>query len=65
MKTNHGQTVFRYCDADGRSIRMNSQPTPMAPIIISQPVSNTSGNLLAMMPHPERTCIMEINYFLR
>ena len=50
----NGQTVFRYCDSDGKvsnefPINPNGSDYNLAAI------SNTSGNLLAMMPHPERT----------
>ena len=50
----NGQTVFRYCDSDGEvsnefPINPNGSDYNLAAI------SNTSGNLLAMMPHPERT----------
>ena len=48
------QTVFRYCDSNGQTsnefpINPNGSDYNLAAI------SNTSGNILAMMPHPERT----------
>jgi|TARA_B110000914_G_scaffold57679_1_gene50044 phosphoribosylformylglycinamidine synthase I len=48
------QTVFRYCDSSGETsnefpINPNGSDYNLAAI------SNTSGNILAMMPHPERT----------
>ena len=50
----NGQTVFRYCDPGGKTsnefpINPNGSDYNLAAI------SNTAGNLLAMMPHPERT----------
>ena len=50
----NGQTVFRYCNSNGEvsnefPINPNGSDYNLAAI------SNTSGNLLAMMPHPERT----------
>lgn len=49
-----GQGVFQYCDASGRvdphfPINPNGSAANLAA------VSNPGGNVLAMMPHPERT----------
>ena len=53
MKINH-QTVFRYCDADG--VISEEFPTnPNGSVYNLAAVSNNYGNVLAMMPHPERT----------
>ena len=53
MKTNN-QTVFRYCDSNGQVL--NEFPTnPNGSDYNLAAISNTSGNVLAMMPHPERT----------
>ena len=53
MKTNH-QTVFRYCDADG-GISEELPTNPNGSVYNLAAVSNNYGNVLAMMPHPERT----------
>ena len=53
MKKNH-QTVFRYCDADGR-ISEEFPTNPNGSVYNLAAVSNNYGNVLAMMPHPERT----------
>lgn len=48
-----GQVVFRYSDADGnvvRSANPNGSTNNIAGII------NKEGNVLGMMPHPERAC---------
>ena len=53
MITNN-QTVFRYCDSNGKVL--NEFPTnPNGSDYNLAAISNTSGNVLAMMPHPERT----------
>ena len=51
---NNNQSVFRYCDDSGE---VSSQfPTnPNGSDYNLAAVSNPSGNVLAMMPHPERT----------
>ena len=48
------QTIFRYCDSNGQTL--NEFPTnPNGSDYNLAAISNTSGNILAMMPHPERT----------
>jgi phosphoribosylformylglycinamidine synthase len=50
-------TVFRYCDADGRvvpSANPNGSLHNIAGII------NKRGNVLGMMPHPERCAEAEL-----
>ena len=48
------QTVFRYCNDDGEIL--NQFPTnPNGSDYNLAAVSNSAGNILAMMPHPERT----------
>ena len=45
--------VFRYCDADGRvtdAVNPNGAVDNVAGIV------NEAGNVLGMMPHPERVC---------
>ena len=53
MKTNL-QTVFRYCDSDGE-ISEEFPTNPNGSVYNLAAVSNNYGNVLAMMPHPERT----------
>ncbi|OGH58845.1 MAG: hypothetical protein A2725_03790 [Candidatus Magasanikbacteria bacterium RIFCSPHIGHO2_01_FULL_33_34] len=53
MKLNH-MTIFRYCDNEGKT---ESQfPTnPNGTVYNLAAVINKNGNIMAMMPHPERT----------
>lgn len=47
----HGQIAFRYCDSDGsvaEEFNFNGSVSSIAGI------TNMSGNVLGMMPHPER-----------
>ncbi|MFQ6673689.1 MAG: phosphoribosylformylglycinamidine synthase subunit PurQ, partial [Fidelibacterota bacterium] len=48
------QTVFRYCDSDG-SCSPEFPVNPNGSVDNLAAVSNGEGNVLAMMPHPERT----------
>jgi len=49
------QTVFQYCDNHGNVV--NEFPTnPNGSTYNLAAICNTSGNVMAMMPHPERTC---------
>lgn len=53
MKNNH-QDVFRYCDNNGQL--HNEFPTnPNGSVESLAAVCNNAGNVMAMMPHPERT----------
>ena len=52
-----GQVVFRYCDAGGavtRAANPNGSLNNIAGIV------NERGNVLGMMPHPERCCEPEL-----
>ena len=49
----NGQIVFRYCDADG-AVTADANPNGSQRGIAG--ISNTQGNVLGMMPHPERCC---------
>ena len=50
----NNQTVYRYCDEDGNII--DEFPiNPNGSIYNLAAVCNPSGNVMAMMPHPERT----------
>ena len=49
----NGQVVFRYSDPDG-SVTESSNPNGSRRNIAG--ISNREGNVLGMMPHPERCC---------
>jgi len=50
----NNQTIFRYCDKDGKTI--DEFPiNPNGSIHNLAAVCNPGGNIMAMMPHPERT----------
>jgi len=51
-----GQVVFRYCDPDGEATR-ESNPNGSARNIAG--ICNERGNVVGMMPHPER-CAEEV-----
>ena len=48
-----GRIAFTYCDADGR-IDAGANPNGAAGNIAG--IVNTRGNVLGLMPHPERAC---------
>jgi phosphoribosylformylglycinamidine synthase subunit PurQ / glutaminase len=48
-----GQIVFRYADADG-NISADANPNGSEQNIAG--IINDGGNVLGMMPHPERAC---------
>ena len=49
----NGQVAFRYCD-DAGNVTSESNPNGSRRNIAG--ITNTSGNVLGMMPHPERCC---------
>ena len=53
----NGQVVFRYCDVEGR-VRPNSNPNGSLHNIAG--IVNSRGNVLGMMPHPERCAEPEL-----
>jgi phosphoribosylformylglycinamidine synthase I len=53
----NGQVLFRYCDARGR-ITPDSNPNGSLNNIAG--IANRRGNVLGMMPHPERCCEEEV-----
>ena len=53
----HGQVVFRYCDEEGR-VRPNTNPNGSLHNIAG--IVNSRGNVLGMMPHPERCSEAEL-----
>ena len=46
--------LFRYCDDSGRCHRCKANPNGSANNIAG--IINGAGNVLGMMPHPERCC---------
>ncbi len=48
-----GRVAFRYCDADGRP---TGEANPNGSLRNIAGVLNERGNVLGMMPHPERAC---------
>ncbi len=51
--TANGQIVFRYCDAEG-NVTDAANPNGAGSNIAG--ICNKEGNVLGMMPHPERAC---------
>jgi len=47
----HGQVVFRYCDSQGR---VTPEANPNGSMANIAGIINRAGNVLGMMPHPER-----------
>lgn len=47
----HGQIVFRYCDADGN---VTPDANPNGSLANIAGIVNRAGNVLGLMPHPER-----------
>jgi phosphoribosylformylglycinamidine synthase len=48
----NGQIIFRYCDANGA---VSSNDNPNGALANIAGVANNKGNVLGMMPHPERS----------
>lgn len=49
----NGQVVFRYCTKDGEVIK---EANPNGSVNNIAGIINRAGNILGMMPHPERAC---------
>jgi phosphoribosylformylglycinamidine synthase len=49
----NNQIVFRYCDANGV---VSSEANPNGSINNIAGIINRQGNVMGMMPHPERAC---------
>ncbi|MDP8228076.1 MAG: phosphoribosylformylglycinamidine synthase subunit PurQ, partial [Candidatus Electryoneaceae bacterium] len=47
------QVIFRYCDRDGN---VTPEANPNGSINNIAGIINQNGNVLGMMPHPERAC---------
>ncbi|MDP8219249.1 MAG: phosphoribosylformylglycinamidine synthase subunit PurQ [Candidatus Theseobacter exili] len=52
LKENN-QIIFRYCDREGK---INSYSNPNGSLENIAGIVNKNGNVLGMMPHPERCC---------
>ncbi|MDQ3088587.1 MAG: phosphoribosylformylglycinamidine synthase subunit PurQ [Acidobacteriota bacterium] len=50
---NNNQIIFRYCDETGE---LSDQSNPNGSLNNIAGISNKDGNILGMMPHPERAC---------
>jgi len=48
-----GQVVFRYCSADGQ---VTAESNPNGSLRNIAGISNAGGNVVGLMPHPERAC---------
>jgi phosphoribosylformylglycinamidine synthase len=51
------QILLRYCDAEGR---VTSEANPNGSSLNIAGIQNRAGNVLGMMPHPERACEAEM-----
>jgi len=51
------QILFRYCDAEGR---VTPEANPNGSSLDIAGIRNRAGNVLGMMPHPERACEPEM-----
>lgn len=49
----NGQVVFRYCSPDGR---VTAESNPNGSLRNIAGISNARGNVVGLMPHPERAC---------
>ncbi|TCD48506.1 phosphoribosylformylglycinamidine synthase subunit PurQ [Chlorobium sp. N1] len=47
----HGQVAFRYCDREGR---VSDESNPNGSVSSIAGITNRRGNVLGLMPHPER-----------
>lgn len=53
MLEERNRVVFRYCDDDGNITR---ESNPNGSLLNIAGITNKRGNVLGMMPHPERCC---------
>ena len=53
----HGQALFRYCDPDGRLVE-SANPNGSMDFIAG--LCNEAGNVMGLMPHPERASEPEL-----
>ena len=57
MLESQQQILFRYCDAEGR---VTAEANPNGSSLNIAGIRNRAGNVLGMMPHPERCCEPEM-----
>jgi phosphoribosylformylglycinamidine (FGAM) synthase-like amidotransferase family enzyme len=57
MLEQQGRVAFKYCDVNGNT-HLESNPNGSARNIAG--ILNEQGNVLGMMPHPERCCDIQI-----
>ncbi len=53
----NGQILFRYCSPEGT---VNTEANPNGAVENIAGIINEAGNVLGMMPHPERSCETEL-----
>lgn len=58
----NGQVVFRYCDAQGKVNPACREANPNGSLNAIAGVTNASGNVVGMMPHPERAVEQMVGY---
>ncbi|MEO6455689.1 MAG: phosphoribosylformylglycinamidine synthase subunit PurQ [Ginsengibacter sp.] len=54
----HNQVVYKYCDEAGN---INSSSNPNGALLNIAGIRNKEGNVMGMMPHPERACSKALN----
>lgn len=52
------QVVYRYCDAQGQ---VTNESNPNGAVDNIAGISNLAGNVVGMMPHPERCCSISLS----
>ena len=57
LHENH-QVIYRYCDSNGN---ISEESNPNGAIENIAGICNENGNVVGMMPHPERACNMSLN----
>jgi phosphoribosylformylglycinamidine synthase subunit PurQ / glutaminase len=55
---NNGQVLFRYCDEKGA---ITPEANPNGSVRNIAGICNKDGNVIGMMPHPERACSLALN----
>ncbi|MBI2430137.1 MAG: phosphoribosylformylglycinamidine synthase subunit PurQ [Ignavibacteriales bacterium] len=53
----NGQVIFRYCDEKGA---ITSESNPNGSVNNIAGIINKNGNVMGMMPHPERACELQL-----
>jgi phosphoribosylformylglycinamidine synthase subunit PurQ / glutaminase len=60
----HNQIIFRYCDKNG-NVENNFPINPNGSLYNIAGIRNKEGNVMAMMPHPERASFMRQSPFVK